>query len=58
MKMAGGSLLREAAGGGVFVFFTLATSRSSEMVMLAAGLRNVLTNWSIWAVVAASSDGK
>ena len=57
MKMVGGSFLTSVTGG-AFVFFTLATRRSSEMVMVAAGLRNVFINWSIWAVVAGSSEGK
>ena len=38
MKMVGGSFFT-AATGGVLSFFTLAARRSSEMVMVAAGLR-------------------
>src|ERR1035441_9760218 len=57
MKMAGGSFLTSATGG-VFVFLALATSRSKEIVMVAAGLRKVLTSCSICVVVAGSSDGK
>src|ERR1035441_9506772 len=57
MKMAGGSFLTSATGG-VFFFLALATSRSREIVMVAAGLRKVLTSCSICVVVAGSSDGK
>ena len=56
MKMVGGSFLTGATGG-VFVFLTLAASRSTEMVMVAEGFRKVLIRCSICAEVAASSEG-
>ena len=55
-KISGGSFFTDATGGAL-VFFTLAASRSSEMVMVAAGLRKVFISSSIFAVVAGSSEG-
>src|ERR1035438_1546992 len=57
MKMAGGSFFTGAPVV-LFFFWALATSRSREIVMVAAGLRKVLTSCSIWVEVAGSSDGK
>ena len=57
MKMVGGSFFTAVTGGGAG-FFTLAVSRSSDMVIEAAGFRNVRTSASICGTFAGSRDGK
>src|ERR1700748_2944999 len=54
--MVGGSFLTWATGG-AFGFFTLAASRSTEIVMVADGFRNVRICCSSCAEVGASSEG-
>ena|SRR6516162_3220223 len=56
-KIVGGVLFRSAVCGGVCVFLTLATSRSSEIVIVAAGFRNVRTCTPNCSDLSGGSDG-